>query len=183
MGAGKSSAARSVAADLGVRAHDSDHELERELGEPIDTWFDRHGEAEFRRVEEQVVLRLLESPDVRVLSLGGGALGSDRVREALARHIVVYLDVDGDSAWRRAGSGHGRPLARDRARFDQLHEERRPLYEETADAWLPAEERTTVRTALPALAALARARVRPKLLWASTASAEYPVFFGRGLVA
>jgi shikimate kinase/3-dehydroquinate synthase len=183
MGAGKSSAARSVAAELGVRSHDSDHELERELGEPIDSWFDRNGEAEFRRVEEQVVLRLLDSPDVRVLSLGGGAIGSDRVREALARHIVVYLDVDGDSAWRRAGSGHGRPLARDRARFDQLHEERRPLYEQTADAWLPAEERGTVRTALPALAALARARVRPKLLWASTASGEYPVFFGRGLVA
>src|SRR4051812_49111444 len=175
MGAGKSSAARSVAADLGVRAHDSDHELERELGEPIDSWFDRNGEVEFRRVEEQVVVRLLDSPDVRVLALGGGALGSERVREALARHIVVYLDVDSESAWRRAGSGQGRPLARDRTRFAQLHEERRPLYEEIADAWLPAEERSTVRGALPALAALGRARVRPKLLWASTPSADYPV--------
>jgi shikimate kinase/3-dehydroquinate synthase len=181
MGAGKSSAARAVAAELGVQALDSDHELERELGEPIPSWFDRNGEAAFRKAEEEVVLRLLERPDLRVLALGGGSLGSERVREALRRHVVVYLDVDTESAWRRASGG--RPLARDRNRFAQLHEERRPLYEELADAWLPAADRGTVRSALPALAAMARAQVRPKLLWGTSASGEYPIFFGHGLVA
>lgn len=181
MGAGKTSAAKAVAAELGVPALDSDHEIERELGEPIESWFERNGEAAFRQIEEQVVLRLLEREDLRVLALGGGSLGSDRVQEALRRHIVVYLDVDTDSAWRRASSG--RPLARDRNRFAQLHEERRPLYEEVADARLPAADRSTPRAALPALAALARSPQRPKLLWASAASGEYPVFFGRGLVA
>ena len=181
MGAGKSSAARAVAAELGVQALDSDHELERELGEPIESWFDRNGEAAFRATEEEVVLRLLERPDLRVLALGGGSLASERVQEALRRHIVVYLDVDTDSAWRRASGG--RPLARDRGRFGQLHDERRPLYEELADAWLPAADRSTPRAALPALAALARAHRRPKLLWATARSGEYPVFFGHGLVA
>ena len=181
MGAGKSSAARSVAAELGVRALDSDHEIERELGEPIESWFDRNGEAAFRKVEEEAVLRLLEQPDLRVLALGGGVLGSERVQEALRPHVVVYLDVDTESAWRRCGGS--RPLARDRNRFEQLHEERRPLYEAVADAWLPAAERGTVRSALPALAAVARATPRPKLLWGTSASGEYPVFFGHGLVA
>jgi len=181
MGAGKSSAAKTVAAELGVRAQDSDHELERELGEPIESWFERNGEAAFREREEAAILRLLEQPDLRVLALGGGSLQSERVQEALRRHIVVYLDVDTESAWHRASSG--RPLARDRNRFAQLHEERRPLYEQLADARLPAIERTTVRAALPALGALARSPVRPKLLWASGASGEYPVFFGHGLVA
>jgi shikimate kinase/3-dehydroquinate synthase len=181
MGAGKTSAAKAVAAELGVGAYDSDHEIERELGEPIVSWFERNGEAAFRKVEEDVVVRLLERPDLRVLALGGGSLGSDRVQDALRRHIVVYLDVDTESAWRRASSG--RPLARDRKLFGQLHDERRPLYEEIADAWLPAAERGTVRAALPALATLARSPVRPKLLWATTASGEYPVFFGHGLVA
>jgi shikimate kinase / 3-dehydroquinate synthase len=181
MGAGKSSAAKTVAAELGVQALDSDHEIERELGEPIESWFERNGEPAFRKVEEEVVLRLLERPDLRVLALGGGSLGSERVQEALRRHLVVYLDVDTESAWRRASSG--RPLARDRNRFAQLHDERRPLYEAVADAWLPAAERTTPRNALPALGALARSPLRPKLIWASAASGEYPVFFGRGLVA
>jgi shikimate kinase len=38
----------------------------------------------------------------------------------------------------------GRPLARDRARFEELHAERRPLYEGVADALLPrgGRERT-----------------------------------------
>src|SRR4051794_13886727 len=102
MGAGKSSAARAVAAELGVQAFDSDRELERELGEPIESWFDSNGEAAFRSKEEEVVLRLLDRPDVRVLALGGGSLGSERIQEALVRHVVVYLDVDTDSAWRRA---------------------------------------------------------------------------------
>jgi shikimate kinase/3-dehydroquinate synthase len=181
MGAGKSSAAKSVAAELGVQAHDSDHEIERELGEPIESWFERNGEPAFRKVEEEVVLGLLERPDLRVLALGGGSVASERVQDALRRHVVIYLDVDTESAWRRASSG--RPLARDRNRFAQLHEQRRPLYEAVADARLPAVERATVRAALPALAALARAPVRPKLLWASAASGDYPVFFGRGLLA
>jgi len=43
MGAGKSSAAKTVAAELGVQALDSDHEIERELGEPIESWFERNG--------------------------------------------------------------------------------------------------------------------------------------------
>src|SRR5438270_12168004 len=108
MGAGKSSAARAVAAELGVQALDSDHELERELGEPIESWFDRNGEAAFRKAEEDVVLGLLARPGLRVLALGGGSLGSERVQDALKRHVVVYLDVDTESAWRRAGGS--RPL-------------------------------------------------------------------------
>ena len=181
MGAGKSSAARAVAAELGVQAIDSDHELERALGESIESYFDHHGEAAFRTVEEETVIGLLERPDLRVLALGGGSLGSERVQEALRRHVVVYLDVDTESAWRRCGGN--RPLARDRNRFEQLHEERRPLYEHLADAWLPAADRSTVRTALPALGALARWPTRPKLLWGTSASGEYPVFFGHGLIA
>src|SRR5204862_8132248 len=101
MGAGKSSAAKAVAAELGVQALDSDHEIERELGEPIESWFERNGEPAFRKVEEEMNLRLLAQPDLRVLALGGGALGAERVQEALRPHVVVYLDVDTDSAWHR----------------------------------------------------------------------------------
>ena len=183
MGAGKSSAARSVAAELGVQAFDSDHELERELGQPIESWFDAHGEAAFRATEERVVLELLERPDLRVLALGGGAVGSDSVQQALRRHLVIYLEIDPEDAWRRAAGGQGRPLARDRTRFGQLHADRQPVYEQLADAILPATDRGTVRRALPALSALARSPADGKLLWASASSAEYPVFLGRGLVA
>ena len=185
MGAGKSSSARSVAARLNVRALDSDRELEAELGEPIEAFFDREGEEAFRGREEETVLGLLARPDAEVVALGGGALGSERVREALRAHTVVHLEVEADKAWRRA-TGKGRPLARDRGRFDQLHGDRRALYESVADAVLPDAGREVARSALPGLLALREARrsgLGLKMVWAQTGSGGYPVFIGHGLIA
>src|SRR5258705_11933704 len=99
---------------------------------------------------------MLERADGGVLSLGGGALASDRVRAALERHVAVLLDVDADTAWRRA-SGRARPLARDRRRFDELHAQRRALYEAAADAILPVGDRNLALRVLPALGALRNA--------------------------
>src|SRR5207249_6808108 len=124
--------------------------VEEALGEPIESFFDREGEVEFRRREEQVVLELLARPDLGVAALGGGALGSERVREALQRHVVVHLEVEPEVAWRRA-SGRGRPLARDRTRFEALHAERRALYESVAHATLPQSPRGAAARAAASL--------------------------------
>ncbi len=51
---------------------------------------------------------------------------------------VVWLDVEVDDAWERVSATDGvRPLARDPQRFEQLYEQRRPLYEELADVIVP----------------------------------------------
>jgi shikimate kinase/3-dehydroquinate synthase len=182
MGAGKSTSARALAAGLGSQALDSDRVLEQRLGEQIESFFDREGEPAFRAREEEVVLELLERPDARVIALGGGALASGRVREALAAHTVVHLEVEPEEAWRRA-SNHGRPLARDPARFARLHSDRVALYESVADVIVPPGQREGIRRALPALEALAEAPAGTRLVWASAASGEYPVFLGTGLAA
>jgi 3-dehydroquinate synthase len=181
MGAGKSTGARSLAAELGAEALDSDRELERRLGEPVESFFDREGEAAFRAREEELVLELLARDDAPVVALGGGALGSEHVREALVQHTVVHLEVDPDEAWRRA-SGKARPLARDRGRFAQLHGDRGAVYESVADAVLPPGDRDALRRALPALRALESAPAGTRLVWASAASGEYPVFLAHGLI-
>jgi shikimate kinase / 3-dehydroquinate synthase len=181
MGAGKSTGARSLAAELGAEPLDSDRELERRLGEPVESFFDREGEEAFRAREEELVLELLGREGASVVALGGGALGSEGVREALARHTVVHLEVDPEEAWRRA-SGKGRPLARDRGRFAQLHGDRAALYESVADAVLPPSDRDALRRALPALRALERAPGGTRLVWASARSGDYPVFLGHGLI-
>jgi len=182
MGAGKTSAARTAAATLGTEALDSDREVERRTGGSIEAFFDARGEAAFRALEEEVVLELLAREDARVVALGGGALGSERVREALADHVVVHLEVDPEDAWHRA-NGRGRPLARDYERFAQLHGDRSAVYEAAADAVLPPAERDVVRRALPALERLREAPSGTRLVWAASASGAYPVLFGRGLVA
>ena len=181
MGAGKSTGARSLAVELGAEPLDSDRELEQRLGEPIESFFDREGEEAFRAREEEIVLELLARPDAAVVALGGGALGSESVRAALAPHTVVHLEVEPEEAWRRA-SDKGRPLARDSGRFAQLHGDRAPVYESVADAVLPPGDRETLRRALPALRALTEAPAGTRLVWASSSSGEYPVFLGQGLV-
>ena len=180
MGAGKTSAARAAAAAIGARAVDSDHVLEERLGGTIEAYFASHGERAFRAAEEDAVGELLENPPSPVLSLGGGAIGSERIRSLLRRHTVVLLDVDEETAWRRAGGK--RPLARDRTRFAALLDERAPLYDAVADAVLLDSSRDVVRRAVPALKALASAPAGTKLLWATAASGEYPVYVGDGLV-
>ena len=181
MGAGKSTGARALAAELGVAAVDSDRELELVLGEPIEAFFDRHGEDAYRAREEEMVCELLARGDAQVIALGGGAVQSERVREALARHTVVHLGVEPESAWRRA-SGKGRPLARDPARFAQLHSDRANLYEAVADVLMPPGDRDALRRALPYVRALRDAPPGTRLLWAVAASGDYPVFLGRGLI-
>jgi shikimate kinase/3-dehydroquinate synthase len=174
MGAGKTTGARAAAAALGVRAFDTDRELEQRLGTSIEDYFASHGERAFREVEEDVVAEVLETPPAPVISLGGGAISSARVRELLSRHTVVMLDVDEPTAWRRAG-GKRRPLARDRERFAALHAERAPLYESLADAVLLDGGAETVRRAA---GALRRIPAGVKVLWAVAGDVNYPVYVG-----
>jgi shikimate kinase / 3-dehydroquinate synthase len=180
MGAGKTSAARAAAAALGVTAVDSDQVVAERVGSSIDDYFASHGERAFRAAEEEAVAELLERPPAPVLSLGGGAIASERVRDLLARHTVVLLDVDEETAWRRAGGR--RPLARDRARFASLLAERAPLYDGLADAVLLDSARDVVRRAVPSLRALGDAPPGTRLIWATADSGEYPVFVGDGLI-
>ena len=100
MGAGKSTAARTAAAELGVEALDSDRELERRLGEPIETYFDREGEAAFRAREEKVVVELLAARRRR----RGGARRRRRAVRAGARGAPLPHG-------RTARGGPGRRLA------------------------------------------------------------------------
>ncbi|HEU4703563.1 MAG TPA: bifunctional shikimate kinase/3-dehydroquinate synthase [Conexibacter sp.] len=181
MGAGKTTAARRLARTFGLEVTDADAVIAEHIGMPIDRCFAEQGEAAFRQIESDLVGEMLEQADGGVYSLGGGALHAERIRDALRRHITVLLDVDVNVAWERA-AGRGRPLARDPQEFRDLYLRRRPLYMAAADVVLPADKRDRVDEALPSILALAQAPVGTRLLWATSASGDYPVFVGRGLL-
>jgi len=182
MGAGKSTAARQVAAIRGGRAVDTDARIEERLGRTIAEVFADGGEAEFRAVEAQVTLaELAAAGPADAIALGGGAVLSAGVQEALAGHTVVLIDVEEGRAWGRA-SGRRRPLARDRAQFAALFSERAPLYTRLANVILPAVGREHVARALPSIDRLGRAPRGTRLLWATSASGDYPVLIGRRLI-
>jgi 3-dehydroquinate synthase len=171
MGAGKTTAARA----LDPAAVDADALLEGRLGTTIAEYFERNGEPAFRAEEERLVLELLDRAHGGAIALGGGALHSQRVREALRPHRVVWLDVDADTAWQRAAGSAVRPLARDEDAFRELHAEREPVYLAAADAIVPdGADLRAVEAALRDWPAGAR------LLW--SLAGQHPAWIGRGLL-
>ena len=87
-----------------------------------------------RRIEQEVVCEALRDHD-GILSLGGGAITTAAVREALAGHIVVYLEIGAAEGIRRTGGSTVRPLLAgpDRAeKFRELMSQRAPLYRQVA---------------------------------------------------
>ncbi len=178
MGAGKSTAAAGAADALGVRAIDVDHLVEERLGKPIDLVFAHDGETAFRGAEERVTLELLNAPGACVLSLGGGAVGSDAVRAALKDHLTIWIDVELETAWSRCASS-GRPLAQDERAFAGLYRERQQIYAQLADVIVPGQMSTAIT---PVLAAAQGIPAHTKLLWAASASGGYAAYVGPGLL-
>jgi shikimate kinase / 3-dehydroquinate synthase len=180
MGAGKSTAL-AAARKAGLETVEIDELMEAELGKPIRQAFEEDGEEAFRAREAEVVGSLLENADGGAIALGGGSVLSERVRKALDRHTVVLLEIDAAEAWRRI-EGTERPLATSEADVEALLAERAPLYEELADAVVPTADKRVVERALPAIQALAGMPDGTRLLWASSASGDYPVLVGRDLL-
>jgi shikimate kinase/3-dehydroquinate synthase len=125
MGAGKSTVGEEVSRRTGRPFVDTDAEIEARHG-PITELFDR-GDAEFRRLEREVVEEALAAGEPSVIALGGGAFEAAGSGRALA----VLLDVDVDTAWERSRESQ-RPLAQDETAFRSLFAARD--YRSVADA-------------------------------------------------
>jgi shikimate kinase/3-dehydroquinate synthase len=186
MAAGKTRAAQAVAERLGLGVIDTDELLERELAEPIASFFEREGEEEFRRREERLVVSMLNALAAQVggpssvVALGGGAVERVAVQRALAQHMPVWCDVDEETAWERA-AGSGRPLAVDRMEFSERFARRRPTYERLARAILPSEAWEAAAAAAPWLAAM-QGLPGVRMAWAEAEGGAYPAAVGEGAV-
>ena len=136
MGAGKTTAGRHLAAELGKTFHDTDHEIERRTGVRVSVIFEIEGEAGFRSREKQVVDQLTQLSNV-VLATGGGAvLDVDNRRHLAERGVVVYLHGQPRDLWHRTRYDRSRPLLQNTdalEKLQNLYELRDPLYREIAD--------------------------------------------------
>ena len=152
MGAGKPTVGRLVAEALGLPFVDADTEIEAAAGRSVADIFAASGEAGFRALEAEVITGLLSGTDA-VLALGGGALGSEPVRSALAGHRVVLLDVSLEEALARVGADPSRPMLA-RPDLPELYAARQDIYRATADFVVPAGSADPSTVAGQVLAAL-----------------------------
>lgn len=111
MGAGKTSVGRALARKLGVPFVDSDKEIEAAAGCSVVDIFAMYGEAEFRRVEQRIIARLMETPPlVKVISTGEGAFITPAVREMVTgRALTIWLKADLDLLVKRTNFRDTRP--------------------------------------------------------------------------
>jgi shikimate kinase len=134
-GVGKSTVGAALAANLGVDFVDSDDLILEATGRTTGQIIVDDGLEAAREIEATVVIdTLLDFGGV--FSLGGGAVTTESVRQALAdsRVTVVLLTASQDELLARIGTTTHRPLlAGDpAARLAELAEEREPFYTEVA---------------------------------------------------
>jgi shikimate kinase len=134
-GCGKSTVGRHLARQLGLHFVDSDTEIEHRIGMPIREFFDGHGEAAFRDVEQDVIDELTQA-ETTLLATGGGAVLRPSNREALhSRTHVFYLRATAEELHRRLRHDTQRPLLQVEdplKRLRELFRERDPLYRRSA---------------------------------------------------
>jgi len=153
MGVGKTTIGKKLAKRLDLPFIDTDAVITRSHGD-ISEIFEHNGEKAFREIESDTLVPLLA--DVAVISTGGGAVLSERTREALALATVVYLSTDGKHIASRLRGGK-RPLIKNGVSdWRQIYNSRRPLYEQVADITVDTSSSSLVQTIDAILEGLAK---------------------------
>lgn len=145
-GTGKSTLAPRLASRLNFDWVDADVELENWTGRSIREIFATDGEPEFRRVERDVLVKLLKR-DRLVLAAGGGAILNDATREDFRKAgPVVWLQASVETIARRilrdgTPAAH-RPNLTPTGGIDEIRSlvtQREPLYQSCATITVPSE--------------------------------------------
>lgn len=141
---GKTTVGRKLARLYGYPFVDLDHAIEEAIGCTIAEYFERMGEAAFRDVEARVLTEQAERPEALVLSTGGGIVLRAENRAQLRQHChVAYLCARPETLLRRVRNDRTRPLlqvADPLQRLRDLYAQRHPLYLETADFEIHADD-------------------------------------------
>ncbi|MFI4876883.1 MAG: shikimate kinase [Blastopirellula sp. JB062] len=154
-GVGKSHVAHLVGERLAWPVVDVDLELQRRERRSIAEIFAADGEDAFREIEATLIDELMRR-DQHVFALGGGAVLRAENRTAIqARAFTVWLTANPATILQRISTDAASPTQRPRLtdaatpleEIERLLKRREPLYRETADVIVDAENQTPERAA------------------------------------
>ena len=121
-GAGKSTIGAALAKKLDYRFVELDQQIEEATGLPLGDVFTLHGEAYYRRVEREVLARLLAEPAPTVLATGGSIVNDPTTFALLrSRARTIFLHAQPEDHWNRVvAQGDQRPMAENPHAFEEL---------------------------------------------------------------
>ena len=139
-GSGKSVVGRALAELLGGCLVDTDDEIVKRAGKSIAEIFADEGEATFRRMERETVMRVMADGPA-VVSVGGGAvLDPVNVKALRDAAVVVWLTAPAEVLWGRIASDPqtkaSRPALTESSGIEEVERlltQRTPLYESASD--------------------------------------------------
>lgn len=138
MGSGKTTVGKELARQLHMEFLDTDAYIEEQAGKSISDIFAEDGEAAFRKTETEVLTDLRNHVRNTVLATGGG-MPLRKENAQLLKEIgrVFYLTAAPQVIYERVKGNSDRPLLQGENPYGKicsLMRERKPLYEEAADA-------------------------------------------------
>ncbi|PWA05349.1 shikimate kinase [Flavobacterium psychrotolerans] len=103
MGSGKSTIAKLLSKSINFGFQDLDETIEKELNLSVVTIFEQKGEVYFRKLEHEVLKKIVQSDDNMILSLGGGTPCFTNNQELLYGEGIttIYLKASVDKLYER----------------------------------------------------------------------------------
>ena len=108
---------------------DLDEELEKKLGK-IRPFIAARGMEAFRREEKKCLKQLLTSDFDGILAIGGGAAIENQ--KLLKKEVCIHLKEDPENVWQRIQKTGPTPLFKSKKEFQELWEQRLPIYDSLA---------------------------------------------------
>jgi XRE family transcriptional regulator, aerobic/anaerobic benzoate catabolism transcriptional regulator len=136
-GAGKSTIGKALAKHLDISFVELDVMIEKEANLSLAELFSLHGEAYYKRLAYEVVMKLFSRKEPMVLSTGGSVVTDPETWQLLRRRShTVWLKAKPEDHWKRVlGQGDTRPMANRASAMTELRSIlslRSPLYSEAA---------------------------------------------------
>ncbi len=145
MGAGKSAAGRALARKTGLPHFETDDIVSARFGLSIPEIFKTFGEEKFRDAETEAIQQFSQDIAAIIVTGGGIVLRPANVQLLRTLGMVVSLEADEETLFRRISRRAARPLLQTenpRATMVELMGIRQPLYHSAADVRLDTSDLT-----------------------------------------
>ena len=134
MGVGKTTVGKRLAERLSCEFVDVDKLIEKKEGHSINQIFKHKSENYFRKIENDISLKVLKKNNL-VISLGGGAFLNKRIRKSVINSAMSFwLDIDVIELSKRLAKSKKRPLLfkkNVKSTVNKIYLERKKIYSQS----------------------------------------------------